>query len=148
MALFRCIGGGNNGSNKLQADYSGLSYAFLDDYGSWVGYDVKTVKIDVYSLKANNVYTIVIPKNVHKNRQRVSHFGSVSVQDFYNGIENPLPNSTIYTPQQGLLTRDNDTNSWIGSFFSFKGGVLIIETNSQGLIDTEGLCYDVCELES
>lgn len=76
------------------ADYSGMSYAFLNNSGNFYSYNIKSNYMKLIPVIANHTYVIFLPQSIG-NRYRIGLYNNKNIGDFIEYINNLYPNAPI-----------------------------------------------------
>lgn len=124
-------GGGNSG---VEADYRGLSYAYVDNAGNFRRDTEKRYYMNAFRCAGGTKYIIFPPIETSHNRFRVAYYYNKSYSDFESYIEAAGEVGLIIYNADEHSTRDNAPyNSQPYAITPAQDGELMIGTDNQSL---------------
>lgn len=125
-------GGGGGGNSGVEADYRGLSYAFLDSFGGFRTSTTKIYYMNAFRCTGGTKYIILPPPEISHNRFRIAYYYNKSYSDFESYIEAAGAAEIVVYNCDEFSTRD--TTPYLNQPYVItpaQDGELIVVTDNQ-----------------
>ena len=134
---------GGGGSSFVTPDYQGLAWSYIATNGGYYSEDfAKQYYSSYFHVLANKTYCLFIG-SVTSDRIRCHFYANKNISDFEEYIDNPMPNTQVYTCTNNISGGSDLTQYDIRFLFTPSSDGEIVFVTSRSSVSANAYCVEM-----